>query len=112
MMADVADQLYAQQQVMMGQLANLSGDVKALTARMDTQLGHGSRRMDDHEQRLRALEAALPDGAEPRLAALEASAHRRTGRVSMLQLILSVVLTLAGSSTAAAILTYLLTRHH
>lgn len=109
-MADVADQLYAQQQVIVQQLATLSGDMRALTARVDVQLEHGARRMGDQEARLRLVEAALPDKLSDRLDALESAADQRRGRVSMGQLILSLALTLLGSSTAAAIATYLLTR--
>lgn len=112
MMADVADQLYAQQQVIVTQLADLRADVKGLTADVAAQLGHGQRRMEDHEMRLRIVERALPDDAEPRLAALEASAQRRRGAVSVVTLIISLVVGIGGSSTAAALITYFMTRHH
>jgi len=109
-MADMADQLYAQQQVMLQQLADLRGDVKGLQAEVAAQLGHGSRKMDDHEVRLRTVEQALPDAAESRLAALEAAAQVRHGRVSVLALIGSIL----GSSTVGAMITLLITSylHH
>lgn len=111
-MADLADQLWAQQQVIVQVLADLRADVKGLQADVTVQLGHGSRKMDDHEQRLREIEAALPDKLGDRLDALESAADQRRGRVSVLQLVLSLLLTLLGSSMAAAVATYLLTHHH
>lgn len=113
MMADAADQLYAQQQVISTQLADLrvdvrtlsqlSGDVRALTARVDTQLDHGARRM--------AEMAADIDDLGKRLGAVEAAGQRRSGAVSVVTLLVSLLIGVAGSSTAAAIVTYLLTRH-
>jgi len=112
-MADAADQLYAQQQVISTQLAdlrvdvralgNLSGDVRALTARVDTQLDHGSRRM--------AEMATDIDELGKRVAVIEAADQRRGGAVSLMTLILSLVVGVGGSSTAAAVVTWLLTRH-
>lgn len=114
-MADAADQLYAQQQVILTQLADLrvdvralsqlSGDVRELTGRVDTQLAHGSRKMDDLEGRMRKVEDALPDRLGERLGVLESGAERRRGGISVLQLILSLL----GSSTVAALITLLIT---
>jgi hypothetical protein len=113
MMADAAEHLAAQQQVMLTQLADLrvdvralgalSGDVRALTARVDTQLDHGSRRM--------AEMAGDIDELAKRTGVLEAAGQRHGGAVSVLTLVLSILLSLAGSSTAATIIAYILTRH-
>lgn len=106
-MADAVEHLAAQQQVMLTQLADLRvdvramselrGDVRALTARVDTQLDHGSRKMDALEKDLDALAA--------RVGTVEAAEQRRGGAVSVWTLLLSV----GGSSTGAAIVTWLIT---
>lgn len=40
------------------EVSELRGDVRALTARIDVQLVHGAKKMDDLEARMRVLEQA------------------------------------------------------
>jgi hypothetical protein len=116
-MADAAEHITAQVQVLTTQIADLrvdvrplsmlSGDVRALTARVDTQLDHGSRRMAEMATDIDELGKELAK----RVGVLEAAGQRRGGAVSVLTLVLSILLSLAGSSTAATVIAYILTRH-
>lgn len=73
-------------------VASVDIKVEALAARVDEQLAHGQSTMTDHETRLRRLESA---------------ADQRRGMSGAL----TVVLSLAGSGTASALISWLLTRH-
>lgn len=72
-------------------VAGLDGKVGALIARVEERLENGSRKMDDHESRLRVLEASREQGR---------------GKAG----VMTVVLSLAGSSSASALISFLLAR--
>lgn len=71
----------------------MNAKIDAYIARTDERLDHGSDKLDDHEKRLRVLESSHDQGR---------------GRMGLL----TVLLSLAGSSTAAVLISLLLTRGH
>lgn len=73
-------------------VAALDSTVKSLVARVEERLDHGGIQLADHETRLRSLETSRDQG------------RGKTGA-------LTVLLSIGGSSTAAAVISYLLTRH-
>lgn len=88
-------------------VASVDIKVESLGADVRAQLANGQRRMEDHEARVRSLERAVPEKLTERLEVLEDSAQRRRGMSGALTLVLS----LAGSGSTAALVSYLLRGH-
>jgi hypothetical protein len=63
------------------QVASLASQVSQLTARMDERLDTGTKKMDDHELRIRVLEGApdVPADLETRVRSLEKLAWKLIG---------------------------------
>lgn len=99
--------LYDQQVATLAQLGALRTDLAAHQAQVTERLASGSRTMRDHEDRLRAVEAALPDDVAGQLSALRAESDRRRGGLGVLGTLGAVI----GSDAGAALLTWLITRH-
>lgn len=85
----------------------MTAKIDAHMARTDERLHQGDRRIDDLETRMRAAERTIPVNGEARIAVLEASMQRQKGRVSVLATAGYAI----GSSSAAAVVTYLLAHH-
>lgn len=86
-------------------LGSVDAKLEALSAQTRERLDHGDRTIEDHEKRLRLMEAALPEHLGDRLGELEAAGHRRRGSVGVIGLAFSAL----GSSSAGALITLLIT---
>jgi uncharacterized protein YPO0396 len=89
------------------QVATLVAELRGVCDRLDS----GTTKMTDHEQRIRIIERSVPDRLGERLEELEDSAQRRRGVSTALTVIISIAASLAGSSAAAAVISYLLEHH-
>lgn len=72
-------------------VALIAGEMKQLTARVDERLETGQRKMDDHEQRLRHIEAAVPTDIETRVTALEKMAWKMVGAFAAINALAVVI---------------------
>lgn len=88
-------------------IAEVDSKVTGLTATVTAQLEHGSKKLDDHEARLRLIEQTLPGDLGELLADVREDHGQRRGRSA----ILSHGLTFLGSSGAATLISWLLERH-
>ena len=79
--------VYDQQLRTGDQVSQLRGDVSTLKATVDERLGHGQRKLDDHENRLRVLEAAVPERLELRVTALERLAWKLIGAFAAINIV-------------------------
>lgn len=68
-------------------VASVDTKVETLTARVDEQLASGRLTMSDHENRLRTLEAAVPERLEVRVTALERLAWKLIGAFAAINVI-------------------------
>lgn len=84
-------------------LGQMSADLAAIRA----DLVHGARRMQDHEDRIRAIEGAIPDDLGAMVAAVREDHGQRRGRSALW----SHGLTFLGSSAAATVIGYWLQHH-
>ena len=88
-------------------VASVDTKVESLGADVRAQLAHGARKLDDHETRIRVVEAALPDDLGALLADVREDHGQRRGRSALW----SHLLTFAGSSAVATIIGYWLEHH-
>lgn len=88
-------------------VASVDIKVETLGADVRAQLSSGQRRMEDHEARVRSLERAVPEKLAERLEVLEDSAQRRSGMSGLL----TVIVSLLGSSGATALISWLMRGH-
>lgn len=79
--------VYAEQRHTTEQLTAIGTQLATFTIRVDARLDSGQTKLDDHEQRLRLIEAApkLPADHEARLRALEKFRFTLVGAVLALQ---------------------------
>lgn len=84
-------------------LTQMSSDLAAIRA----DLVHGARRMQDHEDRIRAIQAVLPADLPQLLAAVREDHGQRRGRSSLV----SHGITFLGSSAVATLIGYWLEHH-
>lgn len=84
-------------------LGQMSADLAAIRA----DLVHGARRMQDHEDRIRVVEGAIPADLGALLAAVREDHGQRRGRSSLV----SHGLTFIGSSAVATLVGYWLEHH-
>ena len=78
--------VYDQQLRTGDQVSQMRGDLSTLTATVDARFDTGSRKLDDHEGRLRTLEAAVPERLELRVTALERLAWKLIGAFAAINL--------------------------
>ena len=97
-MADSSDLLKVYER-----LGSVDSKLEALIARSDVQFLHGAKKMDDLEQQVRSIKAALPVRVDERLTDLEKWRWRRDGAAALWGVI-------SGGGTAT-LLTYLLSHH-
>lgn len=88
-------------------IASVDSKVESLGADVRVQLAHGARRMEDHETRIRVIEAALPDDMGHLLAAVREDHGQRRGRSAVWQ----HIVTFLGSSATATVIGYWLEHH-
>lgn len=84
-------------------VAGIDSKIDAHIARVDVQLLHGQKKMDDLERQVGLLRDAVPDRLEERLTELERVRWRAAGAVAALAAL--------SSGGLATIVTYALTHH-
>lgn len=95
--------IYDQQLRTSAEVSAVRTDVAALTARVEVQFDHGARKMNDHDARLRDVEARIPERLSERLTSLETDRDKGSGSSGAVGRIVTAVIAVAGGGIGSAV---------
>lgn len=96
--------IYDQQLRTSAEVAAVRTDVAGLTARVEVQFDHGSRKMSDHDARLRDLEGRIPERLSERVTSLETDRDKGSGSSGAVGRIVTCIIAVAGGGIGTAII--------
>lgn len=96
--------IYDQQLRTSTEVAAVRTDVAGLTARVEVQLAHGQKKMDELERDARALRDAMPDRLSERLTSLESDRDKERGSSGTVGRIVTAAIALGSGGIGAALI--------